>query len=115
LSTGEHVMALYRPWLRERGMLSSAELGACPVGRRARVAGLVVVHQAPPTAKGHQFLTLEDEWGLINVIVRPDVVERYARELRGGPILWAEGVVQRRDGVTNLVAERAGAVNEHVL
>ena len=110
LSTGDHLMALYRPWLAEQGILSSRELAACPAGRRVRVAGLVVVHQAPPTAKGHHFITLEDEEGLINVIVRPDVYACYRRILHAAPLLIVEGVVQRRDGVVNLLALRAAAL-----
>lgn len=75
-----------------------------------RAAGLVVVHQAPPTAKCHHFITLEVEDGLINVIVRPDVYARYRRVLREAPLLIVEGVVQRRDGVVNLLALRAAAL-----
>jgi len=110
LSTRDHIMALYRPWLREQGILSSGELAACPAGQRVRAAGLVVVHQAPPTAKGHHFITLEVEDGLINVIVRPDVYEHYRRVLREAPLLIIEGVVQRRDGVVNLLARRVAAL-----
>jgi len=110
LSTGEHIIALYRPWLARQGILSSEELAACSDGREVRVAGLVVVHQSPPTAKGHHFLTLEDESGMINVIVRPDVHEQYQHVLHGVPLLVVEGVTQRRDGVVNLLALRAAAI-----
>jgi error-prone DNA polymerase len=67
---------------------------------------LVVVHQAPPTAKGVHFITLEDEHGLLDVIVRPEVYERYRRVLHQSGLLAVEGLVQRRDGVINVVAER---------
>jgi error-prone DNA polymerase len=60
LSTGDHIIAFYRPWLAEQGILSSEQLAAGRNGQRVRVAGLVVVHQSPPTAKNHHFLTLED-------------------------------------------------------
>jgi DNA polymerase III alpha subunit len=72
-----------------------------------RVAGLVVMHQAPPTAKGHHFITLEDERGMMNVIVRPQVYERFRLALRGEPLLLIAGEVQRKDGVVNLLAQRA--------
>jgi error-prone DNA polymerase len=104
LSTGEHVMALYRPWLAKHGILGSRELEASKDGQRVRVAGLVVVHQAPPTAKGHHFVTLEDEDNLINVVVRPAVYAQYRRTLHTVPLLIVEGIVQRNGGVTNLLA-----------
>ncbi|MDX1415517.1 MAG: error-prone DNA polymerase [Candidatus Promineifilaceae bacterium] len=71
LSPGDHVMRLFRARLQKGGILGSRELESCRSGQRAQVAGLLVVHQAPPTAKGFRFLTLEDEDGMINVIVRP--------------------------------------------
>ncbi len=111
LSTGDHVMTLYRPWLTDHGILGSRELEASGDGRWVWVAGLVVVHQAPPTAKGHHFVTLEDEDGLINVIVRPKVYARYRAVLRTVPLLIVEGVVQQRGGVTNLLAHRAAPLN----
>src|SRR6185437_9348493 len=67
------VIALYR---RQRQLLRatpSHRLGACRDGERVRVVGLVVCRQAPQTANGVLFLSLEDEWGLMNVIVRPAV------------------------------------------
>ncbi|MBN8595805.1 MAG: error-prone DNA polymerase, partial [Anaerolineae bacterium] len=63
LSTGPHPMTIYRQRLQRKAVLSSADLTACPSGSQVRVAGLMVVHQAPPTAKGFHFLTLEDECG----------------------------------------------------
>ncbi|CAG0995213.1 hypothetical protein ANRL2_03510, partial [Anaerolineae bacterium] len=66
LSTGEHVMDFYRPVLAEQGVLTSATLRRAKHGTPVKVAGLVVVHQAPPTAKGVHFLTLEDETGLLD-------------------------------------------------
>jgi error-prone DNA polymerase len=70
----------------------------------------VVVHQAPPTAKGHHFITLEDEEGLIDVIVRPQVYSRYRGVLHKARLLLVEGTVQSRNGVTNLLAQRAAAI-----
>jgi error-prone DNA polymerase len=104
LSTSDHVMALYRPWLEERGVLSSGELKASKTGEKVKVAGMVMVHQAPPTAKGVHFITLEDEEGLIDVVVRPDVHARYRQVFRGTRLLVAEGIVQRKDSVVNLLA-----------
>ncbi|MCB0163879.1 MAG: error-prone DNA polymerase [Anaerolineae bacterium] len=106
LSTGEHVMTFYRPWLIEHGILGSWELIEQTNGRRVRVAGLVVVHQAPPTAKGFHFITLEDQAGLIDTIFRPQIYARYKNILRRASLLVIEGIVQREENVTNLLVER---------
>jgi error-prone DNA polymerase len=111
VSTGDHVMTLYRPWLAQHGIMSSQELEAHAAGKWVRTAGLVVVHQAPPTAKGHHFITLEDEEGLIDVIVRPKVYTRYRSTLHTVSLLIVEGVVQQQDGVVNLLALRVAPLN----
>jgi hypothetical protein len=66
-------MAFYRARLNRKGILDSAGVRACADGQTVRAAGMAVVHQSPPTAKGMHFLTLEDESGFINVVVRPQV------------------------------------------
>ncbi|HEX5691983.1 MAG TPA: error-prone DNA polymerase, partial [Roseiflexaceae bacterium] len=105
-SVDEHIMAFYRRWLDTRRMPNSATLEGCDDGQRVRVAGQCVVHQAPPTAKGFQFLTLDDEWGMINVIVSPGVAQRFGCTLHGSRILLVEGVVQREGEVINVIAQR---------
>jgi error-prone DNA polymerase len=104
LSAGDHVMALYRDRLAAQGILGSAELAAQPAGRQVWVAGLVVVHQSPPTAHGFHFISLEDSEGLIDVIVRPQIYGHYRRLLHTAPLLLVNGIVQRQDGVVNLLA-----------
>jgi error-prone DNA polymerase len=108
LSTGEHLMALYRTWLDQHGLVTSATLEACDDGQRVKIAGLCIVHQAPPTAKGFHFVCVEDEWGMANVIVSPALVIRDGKHLRGGRVLLVEGVVQREGDVVNLIAQRVG-------
>jgi error-prone DNA polymerase len=95
LVPGEHLMSCYRERLRAQGVLSSADLATQRSGERVRVAGMVIVRQRPPSAKGYVFLTLEDESGLINLIVRPKTYERYRDVLRGPPLLLVEGGLQR--------------------
>jgi error-prone DNA polymerase len=107
LSTGDHIMTFFRNWLDERDVLDSEGLLSTANGRRVLVAGLVVVHQSPPTAKGHHFITLEDESGMINVIIRPRVYARYRRTWRESRLLIVEGDVQQEGGVTGLLARRA--------
>src|SRR5262249_26532759 len=69
VTVGPHPMALYRPGLAARGVARAADVARLPDGRRATVAGAVVCRQRPGTAAGFLFLTLEDETGLVNVIV----------------------------------------------
>lgn len=107
LSTREHPMTAWREALAARGTLGFRGLQAAEDGASARIAGQVVMRQAPPTAKGFHFITLEDEDGMMNVIVRPDVYRAYGGLLRAAPLLIVEGQVQRRDGVVNLLARRA--------
>jgi error-prone DNA polymerase len=106
LSPSEHVMTFYRAWLGEAGVDSSTTLEDCEDGQRVRVAGLCVVHQAPPTAKGFHFLTLEDEWGMANVIVSPGLVVRDGKHLHSGRVLLVTGTVQREAEVINIIAQR---------
>ena len=71
------------------------------------MGGVVVCRQRPQTAKGFVFLTLEDEAGLVNVIVRPDVYARYRGALRDEPLVAVAGRVQRDRGTVSVLAERA--------
>jgi error-prone DNA polymerase len=110
LTPGDHLMGLYREALRAQGVLSSGELERRRDGRTVRVAGLVVVRQRPPTAKGHVFITLEDEEGLVDLIVRPDVYHRYRGVLRGAPLLLVEGRLQREGHALSVLVVRAAAL-----
>ena len=83
-------MSLYREWLTAHGILGSKELSQAGHGRRVRAAGLLVVHQSPPTAKGFHFLTLENQDELMNVIVALGVCGRYRSVIRGVANLLAE-------------------------
>jgi error-prone DNA polymerase len=105
LSAGHHVMALYRQALNQRDILGSRQLNRSRNGRRVRVAGLMVVHQAPPTAKGFHFLTLEDEGGMMNIVVRPKVYDQYRRVIQGSQLLLVAGLCQREGDVVNVRAQ----------
>ena len=105
LSPGDHIMTLYRARLDEQNILGSEGLAGCTNGQQVKSAGLLVVHQSPPTAKGFHFLTLEDENGMINVIVRPDVYGRYQNIIRGAHLLLVVGMAQREGVVINLLAD----------
>ncbi len=107
VTTGPHPMALCRAWLHQQGMVTSATLKTLPDKTPVKTAGLVVVHQAPPTANGFHFLTLEDECGLLDLIVSPAIYEQYSRVLRQAAILMVVGVVQQEADVTNILVQQA--------
>jgi error-prone DNA polymerase len=107
LTIGRHPMALRRDELAMRGVLRAIELRSARQGRVVRVAGMVITRQRPGTAKGFVFLTLEDETGVANIIVRPDLFARDRLMIIEEPFLVVEGVLQNQDGV---VAVRAEAV-----
>ncbi len=104
LSTGDHVMTLYRDRLRAAGILSTRQARGQRNGQRIELAGLMVVHQAPPTAKGFHFLTLEDETGLVDVVVRPGVYGRYRQVVQSTRLLRVKGVVERQEHIMALLA-----------
>jgi error-prone DNA polymerase len=106
VSAGPQVMAYHRAAMQQAGVLSSHELAYHGAGALVWVAGQVTVIQAPPTAKGFTFVTLEDEFGMINVIVAPDVGARYRRVWRRAPLLAVQGWIQRQGPVVNLLAAR---------
>ena len=105
LSPDDHPLRLLRAGLRARGMLDAAELAAQPSGKTVKVAGMVVVRQAPPTAKGHLFITLEDETGLINLIIRPDLYAREQKTLHGAAALMVEGRLQREGAALSVLVQ----------
>ena len=101
-----HLMELFRDQLSHANVCTSAELERVAAGRRVRTAGMVAVRQAPPTAKGFAFFTLEDEWGMINVIVKPDIFQAQRETYVSAGVLMVQGTVQRAHGQTNLMAEQ---------
>jgi error-prone DNA polymerase len=107
LTIGPHPMSFRRHELSMRGVLRAIDLPRVRSGRRVRTAGMVITRQRPGTAKGFVFLTLEDETGVANIIVRPDFYDEAKMTLVTAPFLMIEGIVQTVDGVTAIRAERA--------
>jgi error-prone DNA polymerase len=105
LTAGRHPMALRRDDLVMRGVLRAIDLHGARQGRRVRVAGMVITRQRPGTAKGFVFLTIEDETGIANIIVRPDLFARDRLVIVDSPFLIVDGVLQNQDGVTSIRAE----------
>ena len=106
LSTGPHPISFARAELDRRGVVRAADLGRVPHGRRARVAGVVIVRQRPGTAKGFVFITVEDETGFANAIVTPQRFERHRRAIVGANALVLEGLVQNQHGIVSIKADR---------
>lgn len=101
-----HPLALLRPRLQSMRFESAAILNEYPDRRLARACGLVTMRQRPQTAKGVIFLTLEDETGPVNVVVRPELMERQRRELLGSTLLGVYGTWQNVQGIHHLIAKR---------
>jgi error-prone DNA polymerase len=106
LSLGPHPMEFHRAALGRLGVARAADLAGLPHGSPVTVAGAVIVRQRPGTAKGFVFLNLEDETGLVNVIVRPALFQRQRLAVVSEPFLLVEGTLQQQDRVTSVRAER---------
>jgi error-prone DNA polymerase len=104
VSLDAHPMELYRPYLRKQPIFDSRQVAKSPTHTRIEVAGLNIMHQSPPTVKDFHFITLEDKFGFMNVIVRPQVYAKYRTIMRTSPHLVIYGTVQCEGAVTNVLA-----------
>jgi error-prone DNA polymerase len=106
MTIGPHPMAYRREELSSHGILRASDLAGIPNGRLVRVAGCVIARQRPGTAKGFVFLSLEDETGIANIIVTPDVLDRNRATIIQGKFLLFEGPLQNVDNVIHVKAAR---------
>jgi error-prone DNA polymerase len=111
LTVGRHPMARRREELNALGVWRAVELKGLPDGGDVRVAGCVIVRQRPGTAKGFVFLSLEDETGIANIIVEPDLFERERQTLVSASFLIVEGVLQNQDRVTSVKARHVSPLS----
>jgi error-prone DNA polymerase len=109
LTLGPHPLSYLRARLKRKGVVAAADLERYRNGDRVRTAGSVIVRQRPGTAKGLLFLTLEDETGMSQAIVSPDLLHKNRRLIRS-PGLVVEGVLQKRDGTLSVRGERFWAL-----
>jgi error-prone DNA polymerase len=107
LTLRTHPIAFFRPQLDALGCVPSQQLASLTVDRVVRVAGLVLVRQRPATARGLIFMTIEDETGVANLIVKPDVWQRYHRIAGGASALIAQGRLQREGQVIHILLQSA--------
>src|SRR5439155_2836787 len=106
LTVGPHPMAYRRDWLTAMGIRRAIELRDLPTGKRLRIGGCVITRQRPGTAKGFVFLSLEDETGVANAIVTPDLFHQNRLLLASERFVAVEGILQNQDNVISVKAER---------
>ena len=106
LTVGPHPMAYRRDWLNAMGIRRASELRDIPSGKRLRIGGCVITRQRPGTAKGFVFVSLEDETGVANAIIAPDLFHRNRLLLASERFLAIEGILQNQDNVISVKAER---------
>jgi error-prone DNA polymerase len=104
MTVGPHPMAYHRARMQELGVRRAVELSQIPGGRKVRIGGCVIARQRPGTAKGFVFLSLEDETGVSNAIVTPDLFQQNRILLSTEQFLMIEGVLQNQDGVISVKA-----------
>jgi len=113
VTTGPQPIAHYRAELDKHDAIAAERLGAMPNHLVCKVGGMVITRQRPGTAKGFVFLTLEDETGLVNVIVNPKVYERNRRVIRASLALVIEGTLQKDQGTIDILAKRFWTLDTH--
>jgi error-prone DNA polymerase len=106
LSLKTHPLALVRDTLTSQHILTAREVNSLPHGRWVKVAGLVLIRQRPGTASGIVFITLEDETGVVNLIVRPNTFDQYRAAARHAALLQCHGYVERQGQVVHVMAKR---------
>ena len=106
LTLGQHPLAFLRQHLSAKRFLPASTLDTFAQGQFARACGIVTLRQRPGTAKGTVFVTLEDETGVVNVIVWPNLVRQQRRELLNAGLLGVYGIWQKENNVHHLIAKR---------
>ena len=112
LSLRGHPFESLRERVERLGATTAVGLGQVPHGRRAVVAGLVLLRQRPSSARGVTFVTLEDETGVANLIIKPKVWETHRQAARSATALMAFGTVQNQEGVIHLLVSRVTDLSE---
>ncbi|MGD1215831.1 MAG: error-prone DNA polymerase [Terriglobales bacterium] len=106
LTVGPHPMQYRRAEMKRMGIYRACDLAHIPNGRRLRIGGCVIARQRPGTAKGMMFVSLEDETGIANAIVAPDLLQKNRVLLISERFLMIEGILQNQDNVIHIRAEK---------
>ena len=110
LTIGMHPMRLHREHMNGLGVIPASALGRIPDGVLVRIAGSVICRQRPGTAKGFLFVSLEDETGIANAIVLPDLFTAQRLTIVEEPFLLIEGILQNQRGSVSVKASRIEAL-----
>ena len=105
LSLKAHPLAFLRASLGQRGFVRAGDLRQRPSRSQVQVAGVVLIRQRPGSAKGVVFLTLEDETGVVNVVIWPDLKEKQRKVVMGARLLEVRGRVEHDDEVIHVIAQ----------
>jgi len=111
VTIGMHPMRLYREEMQKRGVFAASQLKFAKKGRMVRVAGCVICRQRPGTANGFLFLSLEDETGIANAIVEPELFDTFREVLVTAPYLLVEGELQNQQGAISVKLRRVERLN----
>ena len=106
MTVGPHPMAYHRERMDAIGVHKASDLAGIPNGRYLRIGGCVIARQRPGTAKGFVFLSLEDETGVANAIIMPDLFQKNRLLVTSGQFLMVEGILQNQDNVISVKAQR---------
>ncbi len=106
LTVGPHPMAYHRARMDAIGVRKASDLAALPNGKYLRIGGCVIARQRPGTAKGFVFLSLEDETGVANAIIMPDLFQKNRLLVTSEQFLMVEGILQNQDNVVSVKARR---------
>ncbi len=106
LSTGRHPVSLFRESLNKKNVLSAQGVQDAPEGKTVFSSGMIVIRQRPLTAKGFVFITLEDETGFTNIVVKPNLAKRFRHEVLYSHALLVKGNIERKDGVVNVIGKQ---------
>ncbi len=115
LTVGKHPMAYRRAELCRSRVLSAEDLRTRQDGEFVRTAGCVIARQRPGTAKGFIFISMEDETGISNVIVTPDLYDRERLVVTRSKFIFAEGILQNRSGVIHVKASHLTPLADQML
>ena len=111
LTVGPHPMQYRREEMKRMGIYSASDLAHLPNGQRLRIGGCVIARQRPGTAKGMMFISLEDETGIANAIIAPDLLHKNRVLLISERFVMIEGILQNQDNVIHLRAEKVSPLS----
>ena len=111
LTVGPHPMAYQRAQMDAMGIRRAIDLSAIPNGQRTRIGGCVIARQRPGTARGFVFLSLEDETGVANAIIIPDLFQKNRLLITAEQFIMVEGILQNQDNVISVKAERVAPIS----